>query len=240
MIKYKKLITNLSSLQSITPRQIFKSHVENVLISSLPSKTYRKDRFFLGLSIRLAFALLVFIIFGSSGLVLASQESNPGTVLYPIKQIVQDIKIAATSNPSSKALLHVEKAEDKIQEIRLSANENNEEKLEERASDYKEIVGEVIEDTQNIEAQNNNAAHSIVESLGNQTQTLKELQNSSPANAQPALENAIEASQKGLERVQEALQNNPNNQGNELPDASQNGQTQGQNTSNEHKKGGGD
>jgi len=239
-MKHKKLLNNLTSLQSITPSQKFKSHVENVLISSLSEKTYQRHKFFMGLSIRLALAILGFVIFGGSGLVMASQDSNPGSTLYPIKQIVQDIKIAATSNPSSKALLHVEKAEDKIQEIGQSAEENNEEKLEERASDYQEIVGEVIEDTQNIEAQNNNAAHSIVESLGNQTQTLKQLQNSSPANAQPALENAIEASQKGLEHVQEALQNNPKNEGNELPNASQNGQIQGQNNSEEHKKGGGD
>src|SRR3990172_3166103 len=113
MMKNKKLLNNLTSLQSITPSQIFKSHVENVLISSLPEKTYQRHEFFMGLSIRLALAILGFVIFGGSGIVMASQDSNPCSTLYPIKQIVQDIKIAATSNPSSKALLHVEKAEDK-------------------------------------------------------------------------------------------------------------------------------
>lgn len=229
--EYKDIVKGLSQLRSITPREQLKTHFESTLISSLPNKQNKYPLF--GYSFRLAVFMLMLFLLGGSGIVLAADNATPGSLLYPVKQIVQEAKLVVVSNPTSRALLNLEKAEDKVEEIKQSAYENNNEKLEKGTQDYQEIVVNVINESQIINNQESSALNSIVESLGNQTQTLQELQNSAPINAQPALENAIEVSQKGLQQVQD-LQIIPPNQQIEHPDQSQNGQIQGQNTSNEH------
>ena len=254
--EFQAIIKGLNQLKSITPSEQLRFHFESTLFSILPNKQHNKLPLF-GYSLRFAVFMLVFCLLGGSGIVLAAEHITPGSPLYPVKQIVQEAKLAVASNPTTKALLHLEKAEDKIEEIKQSVSNNNDEELESVVKDYQDNVGKAIQETQKSKDQTNNAARVIEQSLGNQTQTLQELQNTAPTQAQPALEKAIDASQKGQEQAQEAIQNNPsnnhgseqNNSGNQetgkpsvLPEPSQNVQNQstnsqpGQDKASEHKK----
>lgn len=247
--KYQDIIKGLNQLKSITPSKQLRFRFESTLISALPSKQHNKSPLF-GYSFKFAVFMLVFFLLGGSGIALAAEHAQPGSLLYPVKQAVQEAKLAVTSNPDARALLHLEKAEDKIEEIKQSVSENNDEKLESSVKDYQDNVGKAIHETQKLEEQEESTAKKVEQSLGNQAETLHELQNTAPIQAQPALEKAIEASQKGQEQAQEVLQNNPsNNPGNQetgkpssLPEPPQNARDQssniqqGQDKANEHKK----
>ena len=254
--EYQKIISDLNQLKSITPSEQLRTHFETTLISALPDKKPLKLPLF-GYSFRFAAFILMLLFLSSSGIVLAAEHSTPDSLLYPVKQAVQEAKLAVLSDPTTRALLHLEKAEDKIEEIKQFLSDNNDEKLERGVKDYQDNLGKVIQETQKLKEQNNNAIQIIEQSLGNQTRTLQLLQNTAPAPAQPAIEKAIDASQKGQEQAQEVLQNNPsnypgpeqNNSGNQetgkpssLPEPPQNVQNQstnsqqGQDKANELKK----
>ena len=243
--KYQDIIKGLSQLKSIAPSEQLKSHFENTLVSALLSKQYNKSLLF-GNSFRFAVFMLTFLILGSSGIVLAAEHSQPGSLLYPVKQVVQEAKLAVTGSPSARASLHLEKAKDKVEEIKQSVSDNDDEKLNNSVKGYQDNVSKTIQETQKSKEQTNNTIQIIEQSLDSQTQILQELQITAPTQAQPALDKAIDASQKGQEQVQKVMQNspssntprpdqtqNPQNQSSNEQSSSSNSQ-QGQNTAAEH------
>lgn len=209
--EFKDLIQNLSQLHSITPSKRFRFHVKNALIPSLPVKQAFSHSLFFGFSARIAALVLVFLLFGTSGLVLAASESKPGSLLYPIKQVVQDAKLAIATNPTAKALLHLEKAQDKVEEMQQAVFDTKTEHFEQNVQEYKESINKAVEETKEVETQKEDTAQTVNESLEKHTETLQQLQTIAPTQAQPALEKAIDASQKGQQQVQEVIQNNPSN-----------------------------
>lgn len=211
--KYQDTISKLASLKSIVPRPEFRSRFENLLIPALPSKAAKVPLF--GYAFRLAIIILAVIAFSSTGIVLAAEQSKPGALLYPIKQVVQDAKIALATNPTTKALLHLEKAQDKVEEMQRAVFNTQSDQFEQNAQDYKENISKAVEETQQIETQKENTAQTINNSLEKHTEVLQQLQTVAPTQAQPGLEKALDASKKGQQQVQEVMQNNPS--GNTLP-----------------------
>ena len=72
------------------------------------------------LHFRLAPALVAgfaILIFSGGGIALASQNSLPGSVLYPIKILTEDVREAMVFRPESKAKLRVEYAQKRIDEL---------------------------------------------------------------------------------------------------------------------------
>jgi len=57
-------------------------------------------------------------ILGGGGAAVASQNSLPGVNLYPIKQITEDVQYTLTFNSNSKAMLQVEFAAERADEIK--------------------------------------------------------------------------------------------------------------------------
>lgn len=213
--EYTDLIKNLSQLKSVIPGDRFKSHVKSTLIPSLPIKPNFNHMFFFGHSFRIAAIILAFLLLSSSGIVLAASESKPGSLLYPVKQVVQDAKLAITTNPTARALLHLEKAQDKVEEMQQTVFDTKTNQFEQNAQEYKENIKKAVEETKEIETQRENTAQTVNTSLEKHTETLQQLQTVAPTQAQPALEKAIDASQKGQQQVQQVIQNNP--AGNTLP-----------------------
>ena len=203
--KYREIIAELSSLRAVTPRPAFRARFEKLLIPALPNKTARIP--FFSFALRLAIILIAFIVFSGTGIVLAAGQSKPGSILYPVKQLVQNAKLAIATKPTTKAILHLEKARDKVEEIQKSASDTKTEQIEQKAEEYKEDIGKAVEEVQKGGSQQEKTAETVNEALKNNTQKLEELKTSAPTQAQPALEKAIEASQKGQEQVKETGQN---------------------------------
>ncbi|KKS95140.1 MAG: hypothetical protein UV73_C0022G0004 [Candidatus Gottesmanbacteria bacterium GW2011_GWA2_43_14] len=228
--KYREIISELSSLRAVAPRPAFRARFENLLIPALPSK--KAGGFFFSFAVRLAILLIAFIVFGTTGIVLAAGQSKPGSFLYPVRQLVQNAKLAVATNPSTRALLHLEKARDKVEEMQTSASDRKTEQFEQKAEDYKKDIGKAVEEVQKSGIQQEKTAETVNEFLENQTRTLEELMTAAPTQNQPALEKAIDASQQGQEKMLEVQPENiptPSNQ-------SQSGNNEfGQEKANEHR-----
>jgi hypothetical protein len=67
----------------------------------------------------LAKATLIFsLIFGSAGgVAVLSADSLPGSLLYPAKLAVEQVRLNFTSGPADRAMLHLELAQVRVQEI---------------------------------------------------------------------------------------------------------------------------
>jgi len=148
---------------------------------------------------------------------LAAEQSKPGSLLYPIKQVVKNAKLALTSNQTAKALLHLEKGEDKIEELKQAAEDENNMNANRIVGDYEHDVNNALKETQNLNQKNIETAKTIDQTLEKHTQTLEQVKDQVPSPAQAAINKAITVSEKGQQQAQEVIQNNPS--GNTLPTA---------------------
>ena len=74
----------------------------------------------LSLYFRLAPALVTIfavLIFSGGGIAFASQKSLPGSILYPVKILTEDVREAVVFNPETKIKLRAEYAQKRINEL---------------------------------------------------------------------------------------------------------------------------
>jgi hypothetical protein len=62
-------------------------------------------------------AALASLLLGSTGTVFASQASIPGETLYPIKRLVENVRLAAAVDQKTKAEVRLDIAEERLMEI---------------------------------------------------------------------------------------------------------------------------
>jgi len=74
----------------------------------------------------LKLALILVVAFGSvGGTFAAAADSLPGTVVYPLKLAVEDIRLELTQDPFDQAIMHLEFAQERIQEmVRIAAKDD--------------------------------------------------------------------------------------------------------------------
>lgn len=90
-----EVINELTKLRSVHPSDAFLKRLNSALIPSLPKKT----KPFWMYSIRIALTALVILFMSGGGIIFAAQKSQPGDLLYPIKQTTT--KISTVLNPKS-------------------------------------------------------------------------------------------------------------------------------------------
>lgn len=113
-----------------------------------------------GLSRAIPAAALISVLLGG-GTVFASQDSLPGEALYPIKRLAEDIRLAATVNPRSKAEKRLNMAETRLEEINALISrkkDENQERLfefqkniEKAASDFDRRIKEAADEAEMLE-----------------------------------------------------------------------------------------
>jgi hypothetical protein len=63
-------------------------------------------------------AIILVVAFGSlAGSVAVAADSLPGTVLYPVKLVVEEARLALDQDPADKATMHVEYVQERIREM---------------------------------------------------------------------------------------------------------------------------
>lgn len=211
---YKNIIRDLSELRSVKPTPAFRSRLEQIVFASLPQEKYLYNKYLLPYSFRVLTLTFILLLFSGLGIVSASQNAIPGSVLYPVRQLVLDTKIYFTSDSGEKAILNLEKSENKIEEIKTSVSVGNDEKLENAINAYKQTIDEVAKETKSFNEKNSETTDNIVNSLGRQEQTLQEIKNIVPENRKPAINNAINSRDNAARQVEEAVGNPENNSGN--------------------------
>ncbi|TSC60343.1 MAG: hypothetical protein LiPW15_221 [Parcubacteria group bacterium LiPW_15] len=104
---------------------------------------------------------LASLLLGSTGTVFASQASLPGETLYPVKKLVENVRLAAAIDQKTKADIRLGIAEERLTEINAllaekqvqnssssSALENN---IEEAAKDFDSQLKEISRNAEELE-----------------------------------------------------------------------------------------
>lgn len=158
----------------------------------------------------LTYALVAVLGLGAAGggVALASEDSLPGQVLYPVKLVVEDLRIAMGSSSEAKAEQSLSFLDSRLGEI---------EALNKQQSGIPE--GVVARMTQQMEQTLTRIADSrpddvpallarFQEQLRLQQETLEGLKAGGPDSGQPGLEEALEATHR-LRRMVDSAQDDP-------------------------------
>ncbi len=75
-------------------------------------------------NILVAALMAISVIFGGgAAAAYASQDALPGDTLYPVKEVVEQAELMVTTNPQTKAELHLEFAQERVAEIQTLVEE---------------------------------------------------------------------------------------------------------------------
>ena len=116
------------------------------------------------------------LIFGATaGTVSASQESLPGSVLYPVKVGYEDVRLSLTQDPEAKALLAMAFAEERVDEA-VQLVEDGDEVPEPLAARYQLQVGLAIQTMEGLgEAQQLQLRANFSGTLQNQVRVMEQV-----------------------------------------------------------------
>lgn len=96
-------------------------------------------------------------IIGSSGAtVVVSQSSIPGEVLYPVKKVTENIRVATAFSNQDKAKVHLSIAEEKVKEIEKLEEKGATDEILEAAQELENSQNEALQLTQNIISEGGN------------------------------------------------------------------------------------
>lgn len=133
-MKNKKLNNGIGEIRKITMTGDEKKRIfDNVLSYTIPEKKSIKSpwasEFFVSILYKknLAFYVIVplLVLLSSSGIVFASQESLPNSILYPIKvNVVEPVKGALTFSLKNKAKHESDLARERLIEAEILASQN--------------------------------------------------------------------------------------------------------------------
>jgi len=141
--------------------------------------------------------VLLVLVAGGGSTVYASQASLPDDTLYPVKTAVEKLQLALTMNPAAKASLYLKLAQRRIEEVVAQSNLGRDistSALEAVALQLDAAIREIDyilpEDTKTLLSQ-------LSLSTLNQQVTLGQVLEAAPEATQPALRQAIDATQRG-------------------------------------------
>ncbi len=151
------------------------------------------------------------VVLAGGGAVAASSDDVPGDVLYPVKQAAESVKVAAAFGDESEARVHLDIAETKLDEVeQLVADRAPADKIDDALSQMEEARSKAEEKTEGARADGKDVAElqeRLEQNLERQQAVLTGVLEQVPEQAQPAIQRAIEASQRGLREAGGAVEN---------------------------------
>jgi len=112
----------IKEVSSIEPRPEFRQVAKARLLSALAAEEKKKEKRRLPLwswqwRWALAVAVILALFLAGGGTVMASSDSLPGDVLYPVKMATEKVQAFFTFGDEAKANLHIKFAERRVKEI---------------------------------------------------------------------------------------------------------------------------
>lgn len=187
---YKNVISELKKLHSVKASEGFKNRVVAHLIPSL-TPLYSIPFFSIA---KLAFSTFILVALSGTGIVLASQKSQPGDLLYPVKKMSEKIQLSLTRNPTVKTLLHINNAEKRINELEKTIPKSNTDTIKNVTTDYESQVKDALHEINNIQKDKQNVSEEVNQNLEKQTQRLEDIQKIVPTTSVDDVQKAIDAS----------------------------------------------
>ncbi|RJQ40696.1 MAG: hypothetical protein C4555_01120 [Dehalococcoidia bacterium] len=152
-----------------------------------------------GIRVPVAVLLAVFAVAGSGvTIAYASQSSLPGEVLYPVKISSENVRLAFTVTPESKAKLNLELAGRRVEEA-VTQSVRGQDVSGTTAQAVARHLDAVIKEIESLD--NEEKSKSLISQLSvstiNQQATLSQLIAETPESKHAALEETIDASRRG-------------------------------------------
>lgn len=141
-----------------------------------------------------------------SGVAAASTNSMPDSFLYPLKRAIERVRLATASTDKSHALAHLSFAEERLEEAREMARARKTELVQRTLRVMNQETEEAYRSLQKTSGKDKETLLTKLVSLSERQQTvLKSVIEQAPPKVREALEHALEVSQRGHRRAQEAL-----------------------------------
>lgn len=172
---------------------------DNALKAQTPERR-RKMKLFLAYKILTA---VIAVVMGTTaaggGVVFASADSLPGDVLYPVKVIVEDTRLALTADPAAQVELTLAFAAERVEEMqRLTAQGK---------SVPQDVVGRMAQHTEQVMTQIAQARQDdipglleqVMERMHRQEQALEQVRSLAPEETLPVLHQALKVTARAYE-----------------------------------------
>lgn len=190
---YQDIISQLKELTKVRASDEFVNRFTKVLLPQLPAVSAQP--FWPSFTFRLATAAVLLVLLTGTGVVFAAERSHPGEFLYPVKKVVDSIRVNLTQNPSSKIQLHLDNADQRIEELENALKKGHTNEVQNITSSYEQEVKKATNEVKNIEGNKEDVKRRVDQSLENQTQKLEDLQRTVPTTFVPDIKKALETSQ---------------------------------------------
>lgn len=189
---YQDIIAGLKNLRKIRASGQLTHRVSEVLIPQLPVVSAGSFRPFF--RYRLAIASFLLVVLAGTGMVFAAERSHPGEILYPVKKAVDSIRINLTQNPEKKIQLHLDNANQRIEELENALEKGHTNEVQDITSSYEQEIKKATNEIKHIETNKEDVVKKVDQRLENQTQKLEDLKETAPTNFVPDIKKAIETS----------------------------------------------
>lgn len=197
----QKFLSQLESIPAVKPASTpswltrwFKPRTNQKEISSMNT---RSPRF----AFRAAAAVLTLlvILFGSVGATaFASQTALPGDALYPVKTSLEQTQLALARDAYQRALLHLDFAQRRLDEMNLLVNESRFADIEKASNEFEAYVQRAIDELQVVmttdPVRGTDLSNRITQALLSYSMMLKNVLVKVPEAVRPTVEKAITTS----------------------------------------------
>ena len=150
-----------------------------------------------------------FVIFACGGsVVYAAQSSLPGDTLYSVKTGIENLQLALTTSSATRAMLHVEFAQERINEItqEVKLNQNVSPQMVDAVTQQFNSALKALSNTTNSPDSEKALSKLSAETLNQQVE-LNQLLPSTPTNSQAAIQQVIGDASRGNTIAQVAYAN---------------------------------
>ncbi len=207
-----KAALSMKNSPAVGPDSTYRARVKALLVTTrAPGKkrAFVPGRFLYRLTAAtVAFALVL------GGVDYASTDSLPDSPLYPVKLLIEKIRLAVTTDNQAEVELHLQNAEARLAEADAMAEEGKTEEARQALNDmmkemrdaYK-LVGMVPGHDKEILL----AKFAVISQR--HMLVLEGVLDRAPDSAKPAIERAIENSQSGLDKASKAVMKNKKDNG---------------------------
>jgi hypothetical protein len=149
--------------------------------------------------------VVALILTGGGGIVYASTDSLPGSPLYGVKRVTEQVQLFLAPVGAGRAELHIKFAQRRLEEVQALA-ETKGKVAEETLAAMTEETDFALEEVEGAHpADRSNLLEKLTSLTERQQAVLKRVQAKAPEAAQKGLNRALEASQRGHDRAREAL-----------------------------------
>ncbi len=146
-----------------------------------------------------AFLTLLIILFGGVGATaFASQSALPGDALYPVKTSLEQTQIALARDAYQRALLHLDFAQRRLDEMNALVGENRYTDIEKASNEFEDYVQRAIDELQVVmtadSVRGTDLSNRITQALLSYSMMLKNILVKVPEAVRPTVEKAITTS----------------------------------------------